>query len=205
MGLVEEVAQYEAKRTNKSFEEVIAEYYEQEHADAVLYAKEDYKGWIDLIIWDFLMIQDAYKELNKINNFREYLYYINFLCRCFKFLHEDIELLNNQNVRKNIKIVDVPESNWQLVKLIGYIEETNVILSEQFPLIQLKQNFTIVINKIKAIVNNFVTNTNAKNVNDYILAEETWNKLPQKRKNQILYELEDIEPEEGPDTECLKA
>jgi hypothetical protein len=70
---------------------------------------------------------------------------------------------------------------------------------------QHKQGFTVLINKMKTSVHYFVTNTNAKKIKDFIWAEETWSKLPQKAKYQILYDLEDIVGEEGPDIIWLKA
>jgi len=204
--LAEVLAEFEKqKHPEKLIEEIMVESYEQEHSDFVISAKEDYDRWIELIIWDLLEIQDSYKQWNEANDLQKYQLYLTLNCRSFNFLHEDIELLNNKNERKNIKIANVSESNWHLVKLFGYLEETNVILGKQLPLTQLQQNFTIVIDKIKTVVNNFITNTNAENIKDFIWAEETWGKLPQKGKNQILYELEDIVGEEGPDKEWLKA
>jgi len=204
--LAEVLAELEKKEhPEKSIEEIMVESYEQEHSNFVISAKENYDEWIELIIWDLLEIQDSYKQWNEANDLQKYQLYLTLNCRSFNFLHEDIELLNNQNERKNIKIANVSETNWHLVKLFGYLEETNVILGKQLPLTQLQQNFILVIDKIKTVVNNFITNTNAENIKDFIWAEETWGKLPQKGKNQILYELEDIVGEEGLDKEWLKA
>jgi len=204
--LAEVLAELEKKEhPEKSIDEIMVESYEQEHSDFVISAKEDYDRWIELIIWDLLEIQDSYKQWNEADDLQKYQLYLTLNCRSFNFLHEDIELLNNQNERKNMKIANVSESNWHLVKLFGYLEETNAILGKQLPLTQLQQNFTLVIDKIKTVINNFITNTNAENIKDFIWAEETWGKLPQKGKDQILYELEDIVGEEGPDEVWLKA
>jgi hypothetical protein len=235
MGLVDILVQHEAERTNRSFEDVFAEFFEQEHSNAVICAKDNYDGWIDLIIWDLLMIPDAYKKLTETNDSQEYQ-------KCFNLLKGDIDILNNQNesINKryntagqalhpapaapsaaeprgiipfgsslarscpckhgrdlasfvNKKICKVSESNWHLVRLAGYIDETLGILDEQH-----KQDFIVLIDKMKTSVHNFVTNTNVKNIKDFIWAEETWDKLPQKAKHQILYDLEDIVGEEGP-------
>jgi len=193
MGLVEMIAQYEAERTNRSFEEILAEFFDQEHSDAVICAKDNYDGWINLINWDLLMIRDAYKKLTETNDTQEYQ-------KCFNLLKEDIDILNNQNESINLKICKVSESNWHLVKLAGYIDETLGFFDKQH-----QHDFTVLIDKMKNYVHNFITNTNAKNIKDFIWAEETWSKLPQKGKYQILYDLEDIVEEEGPDKEWLKA
>jgi hypothetical protein len=204
--LAEVLAEFEKqKHPDKSIVEIMVESYEREHSDFVISAKENYDEWIELIIWDLLEIQDSYKNWNEANDLDKYHLYLTLNCRSFGFLHEDIELLNIKNERKNIKIANVSKSNWHLVKLFGYLEETNVILSKQLLGTQLQQNFALIIDKIKTVVNNFIANTNAKNIKDFIWAEETWSKLPQMGKNQILYELEDIVGEEGLDKECLKA
>jgi len=181
--LAEVLAEFEKqKHPEKSIEEIMVESYEQEHSDFVISAKEDYDRWIELIIWDILEIQDSYKQWNEADDLQKYQLYLTLNCRSFNFLHEDIELLNNQNERKNMKIANVSESNWHLVKLFGYLEETNVILRKQFPLKQLQQNFTLVMDKIKTVVNNFITDTNAENIKDFIWAEKKWRKLSKKKK-----------------------
>jgi len=44
--LLRDLAQNETQMTNKSFEEILDKYYEQEHSDCVMCAKEDYDGLI---------------------------------------------------------------------------------------------------------------------------------------------------------------
>jgi len=187
------------KHPKKSLEEILAESYEQEHSNTVKGAKEDYYSWIELIIWDILEIQSAYKKHKEATNVQKYQDCFNLLCRRFNIIKEDVEILNNQNETKEIKIVDASKSNWHLVELVGYMEETLGILNEQH-----QQKFTLSLNDMKNAIRNFVTNTNSKNVKDFIWAEETWNKLPQKDKYQILHDLKDIVEEEGPDKEWLK-
>jgi hypothetical protein len=180
------------KITNKSIKEIIDDPFEQEHSDAVICAKENYNSWINLIILDILVIQDAYKKLTETNDSQKYQ-------QCCNLLKEDIEILNNKNENMTIKISDISESNWHLVELTGHIEETLGILEEQH-----QQNFSLLVNEMKMAVHNFFTNNNIKNIKDFKWAEMVWNKSPQEAKYQILYNLDNIE-EEGPNKEWLKA
>jgi len=77
--LEEVLAEFEKqKHPEKSIEEIMVESYEQENSDFVISAKEDYDEWIELIIWDLLEIQDSYKKWNEADDLQKYqLYLIN--------------------------------------------------------------------------------------------------------------------------------
>jgi hypothetical protein len=69
-------------------EKILTESYEQEHTDAVMLAKEYYNSWLNLVIWDLLEIQDAFRKLTETTALQKYEH-------CLKALDEDIDILNS--------------------------------------------------------------------------------------------------------------
>lgn len=181
-------------KLDKLFENVLNESYEQEHEDAVMLAKENYNSWLNLIIWDLLEIQKAYKKLTEATTLQKYEH-------CLKVLDEDIKILNSHTKGTSTKIFYVQESNRNLIKLVGYINETISLLDNE----QQKKELLVLIQKMKDAVHNFVIETH-RGLNGFIWAENIWNKLPLEKKNEILHDIdvkaENEEP--NPDGDFIK-
>jgi len=164
------------------FEKILTESYEQEHADAVMLAKEDYNLWLNLVIWDLLEIQSAYKKLTEATALQKYEH-------CLKVLDEDIDILDSQTSGTSTKIFYIQESNRNMIKLVGYINETITLLNDEQ-----KEELSKLIIKMKEAIHNFIAETH-KGLNGFIWAENIWNKLPLEKKNEILHDI-DVNAEE---------
>jgi hypothetical protein len=68
-------------KLNKLLEKILTESYEQEHTDSVMLAKENYISWLNLVIWDLLEIQNAFKKLTEATALQKYEH-------CLKVLDE---------------------------------------------------------------------------------------------------------------------
>jgi hypothetical protein len=165
---------------NELYFEELLQSYDEEHADAVMVAKENFNSWIELIIWDLLEVQSSFKKLTEATASEKYQHRLD-------TLKEDIKILDDQTSGESLKIFDVSGSNQKLIKLVGFINNTMSILDDQQ-----RQTLTILVNTMKESIHNFVS-TNHKGLKDLIWAEKSWNKLSLKKKNRILYDLEELE------------